>query len=81
MKFMHTDKAHMQQSVSIYLLGLGAFYGPLSDRSGKRACRHFWSRACRIGQLCINIHDQYQFFFSHSLISRYKVLVQVSAWG
>lgn len=37
--FMHADKAQMQQSVSIYLLGTGAsvlFYGPLSDKYGRR---------------------------------------------
>ncbi len=39
MTFMHTNKAHMQQSVSIFLLGLGGsllFYGPLSDRYGRK---------------------------------------------
>lgn len=39
MHFMHTDKAHMQQSVSVYLFGLGfslLFYGPLSDQYGRR---------------------------------------------
>lgn len=36
---MNTDKAHMQQSVAIFLFGIGAsmlFYGPLSDRFGRR---------------------------------------------
>ncbi len=39
MSYMHTDKAHMQQSVSIYLLGMGLsllFYGPLSDKYGRK---------------------------------------------
>ncbi|MEM9242673.1 MAG: multidrug effflux MFS transporter [Pseudomonadota bacterium] len=39
MRYLHTDKTHMQQSVSIYLLGMGAslfFYGPLSDRYGRK---------------------------------------------
>src|ERR1700675_170108 len=39
MTYMHTDKAHMQQSVSIFLFGMGAsllFYGPLSDKYGRR---------------------------------------------
>lgn len=39
MKFMHTDKVHMQQSISIYLLGMGVsmlFYGPISDKYGRR---------------------------------------------
>lgn len=39
MKFLHTDKVHMQQSVSIFLLGMGAsllFYGPLSDKYGRK---------------------------------------------
>lgn len=39
MIFMHTNKAHMQQSVSLFLLGLGVsllFYGPLSDKYGRK---------------------------------------------
>lgn len=39
MKYMHTDKTHMQQSVSIFFLGLGVsmlFYGPLSDKYGRK---------------------------------------------
>lgn len=39
MAFMHTDSAHMQQSVSIFLLGLGSsilFYGPISDKYGRK---------------------------------------------
>ena len=39
MQFMHTDKAHMQQSISVYLLGMGIsilFYGPLSDKYGRK---------------------------------------------
>lgn len=39
MHYMHTDKAHIQQSISIYLLGLGfsmLFYGPLSDKYGRK---------------------------------------------
>lgn len=39
MKFMHTDQQHMQQSVSIFLLGMGLsllFYGPLSDKYGRK---------------------------------------------
>jgi MFS transporter, DHA1 family, 2-module integral membrane pump EmrD len=39
MVYMHTDKLHMQQSISFYLLGLGLsllFYGPLSDKFGRK---------------------------------------------
>src|SRR3990167_4118955 len=39
MTFMHTNQQRMQQSVSIFLLGMGAsllFYGPLSDRYGRK---------------------------------------------
>src|SRR3990167_11252174 len=39
MRFMHTDQQHIQQSVSIFLLGMGVsllFYGPLSDRYGRK---------------------------------------------
>ena len=39
MVYMHTDQLHMQQSISIFLLGLGAsllVYGPLSDRYGRK---------------------------------------------
>lgn len=39
MVYMHTNKAHMQQSVSLYLLGLSIsllFYGPLSDKYGRK---------------------------------------------
>lgn len=39
MEFMHTDKSHMQQSISLYLFGMGVsmlFYGPLSDHYGRR---------------------------------------------
>lgn len=39
MAFMHTNKQHVQQSVSIYLLGMGGsllFYGPLSDKYGRK---------------------------------------------
>ncbi len=39
MTYLHTDKTHMQQSISLFLLGLGGsllFYGPLSDRYGRK---------------------------------------------
>lgn len=39
MTYMHTDQRHIQQSVSIFLLGMGVsllFYGPLSDRYGRK---------------------------------------------
>lgn len=39
MTYLHTDKPHMQQSVSIFLLGMGGsllFYGPLSDKYGRK---------------------------------------------
>ncbi|OGT30390.1 MAG: hypothetical protein A3E87_01520 [Gammaproteobacteria bacterium RIFCSPHIGHO2_12_FULL_35_23] len=39
MQTMQTDKVHMQQSVSIYLLGAGLsllIYGPLSDKMGRK---------------------------------------------
>lgn len=39
MQLMHTDKEHMHQSISIYLLGMGGsmlFYGPLSDKYGRK---------------------------------------------
>jgi DHA1 family 2-module integral membrane pump EmrD-like MFS transporter len=39
MAFMHTNKAHMQQSVSLFLLGLGLsllIYGPLPDNHGRK---------------------------------------------
>lgn len=39
MRYMHTDETHMQQSVSIFLLGLGVsilVYGPLSDKYGRK---------------------------------------------
>lgn len=39
MKALHTDKAHVQQSVSLYVLGAALsmlVYGPLSDRYGRR---------------------------------------------
>jgi DHA1 family 2-module integral membrane pump EmrD-like MFS transporter len=39
MTYMHTDEQHMQQSVSIFLLGMGGsllFYGPLSDKYGRK---------------------------------------------
>ncbi|MDO8954092.1 MAG: multidrug effflux MFS transporter [Gammaproteobacteria bacterium] len=39
MVFMHTTKQHVQQSVSLYLLGMGAsmlLYGPLSDQYGRK---------------------------------------------
>lgn len=39
MKFMHTDKQHIQQSVSLFLLGMGSslfVYGPLSDKYGRK---------------------------------------------
>ncbi|MDF2691276.1 MAG: multidrug resistance protein [Gammaproteobacteria bacterium] len=39
MVFMHTNKQHVQQSVSIYLLGMGLsllFYGPFSDKYGRK---------------------------------------------
>ncbi|MDF1759512.1 MAG: multidrug effflux MFS transporter [Coxiellaceae bacterium] len=37
--FMHTNQEHMQQSVSFFLIGMGAslfFYGPLSDKYGRK---------------------------------------------
>jgi DHA1 family 2-module integral membrane pump EmrD-like MFS transporter len=39
MRFMHTDQQHIQQSVSVFLLGMGIsllFYGPMSDRFGRK---------------------------------------------
>ncbi len=39
MHYLHTDKAHIQQSISVFLLGIGLsllFYGPLSDRYGRK---------------------------------------------
>lgn len=39
MGYLHTDKQHMQQSISIFLLGMGAsllVYGPLSDKLGRK---------------------------------------------
>lgn len=39
MTYMHTDQAHMQQSISVFLLGMGGsllFYGPLSDKHGRK---------------------------------------------
>lgn len=39
MTYLHTDKPHMQQSISIFLLGMGSsllFYGPLSDKYGRK---------------------------------------------
>lgn len=39
MQYMHTTKQHMQQSVTIFFLGVGLsilIYGPLSDRLGRK---------------------------------------------
>lgn len=39
MEVFHTDKVHMQQSVTLFVLGLGVsllIYGPLSDKVGRR---------------------------------------------
>lgn len=39
MEFLKTDQTHMQQSISIFLLGMGGsllFYGPLSDKHGRK---------------------------------------------
>lgn len=39
MTYMDTDKIHIQQSITLYLLGLGVsllFYGPLSDKYGRK---------------------------------------------
>lgn len=39
MRFMHTNQQHIQQSVSVFLLGMGLsllFYGPMSDRFGRK---------------------------------------------
>ncbi len=39
MVYLHTDQPHMQQSISIFLLGLGVsllVYGPLSDGYGRK---------------------------------------------
>lgn len=39
MTFMHTDQTHMQQSISLFLLGMSGsllFYGPLSDKYGRK---------------------------------------------
>lgn len=36
---MHTDQAHIQQSITLFLLGMGGsllFYGPLSDKYGRK---------------------------------------------
>lgn len=37
--YMHTDKQHMQQSISVFLVGMGLsllIYGPLSDKYGRK---------------------------------------------
>ncbi len=39
MVYMHTDKQHMQQSVTFFILGVGLsllIYGPLSDKVGRK---------------------------------------------
>ena len=39
MKYMHTNESHIQQTVSIFLLGIGSsqiIYGPLSDKYGRK---------------------------------------------
>lgn len=39
MAYMHTDKQHMQQSVTLFILGVGLsilLYGPLSDKIGRK---------------------------------------------
>lgn len=39
MRFMHTNQQEIQQSVSVFLLGMGVsllFYGPISDRYGRK---------------------------------------------
>lgn len=68
MQFMHTDKIHMQQSISIYLLGLGVsmlFYGPLSDKYGRRPIILFGLLlGCVFSFVCMFTQTIHQFLFT-----------------
>lgn len=65
MEYMHTDKMHMQQSISLYLLGMGIsmlFYGPLSDHFGRKPIILFGLIFGSIfGFLCVFTKDINQF--------------------
>ena len=60
MTYMDTDKIHIQQSVTLYLLGLGVsllFYGPLSDKYGRKPVVVFGLIvACLTSFLAVFIH-------------------------
>lgn len=65
MQFMHTTKHHMQQSISIFLLGVGIsvlFYGPLSDKYGRKPIVSFGLIVAAIASfLVIFTKDIYMF--------------------
>ena len=58
MQVFKTDKVHMQQSVTLFVLGLGIsllVYGPLSDKRGRRPVVILGLSIALIGCLCILI--------------------------
>jgi Bcr/CflA subfamily drug resistance transporter len=66
-----TDKSHMQQSVAIYLFGIGAsmlFYGPLSDRYGRRPIMIFGLSVGLIASFACILAENVNSFLTYRLI-------------
>lgn len=56
MNYMNTDKQHMQQSISFFLLGMGLsllVYGPLSDKYGRKPVVIFGLLLASVSSLAI----------------------------
>lgn len=71
MEYLHTDKIHMQQSISLYLLGMGVsmlFYGPLSDHYGRKPVILFGLIfGSLFGFLCMFTQNIHQFLLARVL--------------
>ena len=71
MKFMHTDKQHMGQSISFFLFGAGSsmlVYGPLSDKYGRRVMMLIGLSIATLASFCSVLTDNITSFLITRLL-------------